>query len=193
MPAQKNKNISSSERRKAYQKSRTSICLRLSPQEAQALEMMMIEEDWASRAGFIRYKLFGKDGDRRFLRDIHSGKTRNILSAFFALAGQMQKDLHYANIRYSMEIDEAKKSGKASEKVISALYGYGQRIQDVSHVCLTHLDEIAKALKLSLDNTSPEYIRCIPTEVLEQLTKSWNTDMHSPYLAELARRRKEEE
>lgn len=130
---------------KLYQrlKDKMAVKVRFSYKELSLLKMMMRDEDWENTAGFIRYKLFGYDPEKRLRSQLKKANEFDVIT----LVQELETRLEDYEIRMMNRIGtclETAESNGINVAAVNRLYGL---VYDFNHTIVKYRDELIAYLQ----------------------------------------------
>ena len=129
---------------KLYQrlKDKMAVKVRFSYKELSLLKMMMRDEDWENTAGFIRYKLFGYDPEKRLRSQLKKANESDVIT----LVQELETRLEDYEIRMMARIESCLENVESNATIASVNKLYGL-VYDFNHTIVKYRDELIAYLQ----------------------------------------------
>ena len=104
------------ETRNEYERSLRRMTLRLSAEEECLLRRMMEDDGWENASGFVRYRLFGEDGDKEYRKVLHSGRREDMETVLLTTAESLCRKMAYLGHRYDVTMADAEATADSADR-----------------------------------------------------------------------------
>lgn len=97
----------SEEKNKYFQsRNKRAVAIRFNPEETTLLQQAMKKDDWGNVSGYIKYKLFGLDYDRKTDSLIESKEREAIGTLLLNSSLELADQIEYLNYRYNRDMQQ---------------------------------------------------------------------------------------
>ena len=96
--------------RKLYDSKIQKLSISLNPIEKSLLDSMMHKEEWENAGGFIKFKLFGLEYEKKYHNAIASADEDLLKKILINLMSNLDDQLEYINAKYTRELELLKVS-----------------------------------------------------------------------------------
>ncbi len=181
--------------KKLYDSKIKKLSISLSPTEKSLLDSMMKKEEWENVGGFIKYKLFGFDYEKKYRNAINNADEDLLKKILINLMTDLNDQLDYINARYTKELELLKQTtamvdAKSISKWVSLLKQWNDNVEKKTDQLYNDCKLLLSRMNILVQKKQQDYLRSLPDSVLEQYVRDWN-DTTSPEVLEYIRRKEE--
>lgn len=181
--------------KKLYDSKIKKLSISLSPTEKSLLDSMMKKEEWENVGGFIKYKLFGFDYEKKYRNAINNADEDLLKKILINLMTDLNDQLDYINARYTKELELLKQTtamvdAKSISKWVSLLKQWNDNVEKKTDQLYSDCKLLLSRMDILVEKKQQDYLRSLPDSVLEQYVRDWN-DTTSPEVLEYIRRKEE--
>lgn len=181
--------------KKLYDSKKKLVGISMNPIEKSLLDSMMRKEEWENVGGFIKYKLFGLDYEKKYHNTIVSANEETLKKILINLMADLNDQLDYINARYTKELELLKETtamtdAKAISKWVSLLKQWNDNVEKKTELLFNDCKLLLNRMDILVERKKQDYIRNLPDSVLEEHMRNWN-DTTSPEVLEYIRRQEE--
>lgn len=181
--------------KKLYDSKIKKLSISLSPTEKSLLDSMMKKEEWENVGGFIKYKLFGLDYEKKYRNAINNADEDLLKKILINLMTDLNDQLDYINARYTKELEFLKQTtamvdAKSISKWVSLLKQWNDNVEKKTDQLYNDCKLLLSRMDILVEKKQQDYLRSLPDSVLEQYVRDWN-DTTSPEVLEYIRRKEE--
>lgn len=181
--------------KKLYDSKKTLVGISMNPTEKSLLDSMMKKEEWENVGGFIKYKLFGFDYEKKYRNAINNADEDLLKKILINLMTDLADQLDYINARYTKELENLKQTtamvdAKAISKWVSLLKQWNDNVEKKTEQLYNDCKLLLSRMDILVEKKKQDYLRSLPDSVLEQYVRDWN-DTTSPEVLEYIRRKEE--
>jgi hypothetical protein len=181
--------------RKLYDSKIQKLSISLNPIEKSLLDSMMQKEEWENAGGFIKYKLFGLNYEKKYHRAIASANEETLKKILINLMSDLDDQLDYINAKYTRELELLKVStamidAKSISKWVALLKQWNDNVEKKTEQIFEDCKLLLSRMDIIVEKKKQDYLRSLPDSVLEEHIRNWN-DTTSPEFQEYVRRQYE--
>lgn len=181
--------------KKLYDSKIKKLSISLSPTEKSLLDSMMKKEEWENVGGFIKYKLFGFDYEKKYRNAINNADEDLLKKILINLMTDLNDQLDYINARYTKELEALKQStamvdAKSISKWVSLLKQWNDNVEKKTEQLYNDCKLLLNRMDILVEKKQQDYLRSLPDSVLAEYVRDWN-DTTSPEVLEYIRRKEE--
>ena len=181
--------------KKLYDSKTKKLSISLSPTEKSLLDSMMKKEEWENVGGFIKYKLFGFDYEKKYRNAINNADEDLLKKILINLMTDLNDQLDYINARYTKELEALKQStamvdAKSISKWVSLLKQWNDNVEKKTEQLYNDCKLLLNRMDILVEKKQQDYLRSLPDSVLAEYVRDWN-DTTSPEVLEYIRRKEE--
>lgn len=181
--------------KKLYDSKIKKLSISLSPTEKSLLDSMMKKEEWENAGGFIKYKLFGFDYEKKYRNAINNADEELLKKILINLMTDLNDQLDYINARYTKELEILKQTtamvdAKSISKWVSLLKQWNDNVERKTDQLFNDCKLLLSRMDILIEKKQQDYLRSLPDSVLAEYVRNWN-DTTSPEVLEYIRRKEE--
>lgn len=181
--------------KKLYDSKKKLVGISMNPTEKSLLDSMMKKEEWENVGGFIKYKLFGFDYEKKYRNAINNADEDLLKKILINLMTDLNDQLDYINARYTKELELLKQTmamvdAKSISKWVSLLKQWNDNVEKKTDQLYNDCKLLLSRMDILVEKKQQDYLRSLPDSVLEQYVRDWN-DTTSPEVLEYIRRKEE--
>lgn len=181
--------------KKLYDSKKKLVGISMNPTEKSLLDSMMKKEEWENVGGFIKYKLFGFDYEKKYRIAINNADEDLLKKILINLMTDLNDQLDYINARYTKELELLKQTtamvdAKSISKWVSLLKQWNDNVEKKTDQLFNDCKLLLNRMDILVEKKQQDYLRSLPDSVLEQYVRDWN-DTTSPEVFEYIRRKEE--
>lgn len=181
--------------KKLYDSKKKLVGISMNPTEKSLLDSMMKKEEWENVGGFIKYKLFGFDYEKKYRNAINNADEDLLKKILINLMTDLNDQLDYINARYTKELELLKQTtamvdAKSISKWVSLLKQWNDNVEKKTDQLFNDCKLLLNRMDILVEKKQQDYLRSLPDSVLEQYVRDWN-DTTSPEVLEYIRRKEE--
>lgn len=178
--------------KKIYDSKKKLVGISMNPHEKSLLDAMMQKDDWENVGGFIKYKLFGFDYQKKYKKTIQEADEELIKKILVNLIGDMNDQLDYINAKFTAELEDLKKNtamvdAKSISKWVSLIKNWNDSVENKTDMIFNDCKLLLQRMDIIVERKKQDYLRSLPDSVLEQYARNWD-DTTSPEFLEYVRR-----
>ena len=181
--------------KKLYDSKKKLVGISMNPTEKSLLDSMMQKEEWENVGGFIKYKLFGFDYEKKYRNAINNADEDLLKKILINLMTDLNDQLDYINARYTKELEALKQStamidAKSISKWVSLLKQWNDNVEKKTEQLYNDCKLLLNRMDILVEKKQQDYLRSLPDSVLAEYVRDWN-DTTSPEVLEYIRRKEE--
>ncbi len=181
--------------KKLYDSKKKLVGISMNPTEKSLLDSMMQKEEWENVGGFIKYKLFGFDYEKKYRNAINNADEDLLKKILINLITDLNDQLDYINARYTKELEALKQStamvdAKSISKWVSLLKQWNDNVEKKTEQLYNDCKLLLNRMDILVEKKQQDYLRSLPDSVLAEYVRDWN-DTTSPEVLEYIRRKEE--
>lgn len=178
--------------KKIYDSKKKLVGISMNPHEKSLLDAMMQKDDWENVGGFIKYKLFGLDYQKKYKKSIQEADCDLLKKILINLIEDLNNQLDYINAKFTSELEELKKTtamvdAKSISKWVSLLKNWNESVENKSDLLFNDCKFLLERMDIIVEKKKQDYLRNLPDSILEQYARNWD-DTTSPEFQEYVRR-----
>lgn len=181
--------------KKLYDSKKKLVGISMNPTEKSLLDSMMKKEEWENVGGFIKYKLFGFDYEKKYRNAINTADEELLKKILINLMTDLTDQLDYINARYTKELESLKQTtamvdARSISKWVSLLKQWNDNVEKKTEQLYNDCKLLLSRMDILLEKKKQDYLRSLPDSVLAEYVRDWN-DTTSPEVLEYIRRKEE--
>ena len=181
--------------RKLYDSKIKKLSLSLNPIEKSLLDSMMQKEEWENAGGFIKYKLFGLNYEKKYHNTINTADEELLKKILINLMSDLNDQLDYINAKYTNELENLKQTtqmidAKSISKWVALLKQWNDNVEKKTEQLFEDCRLLLSRMDIIVEKKKQDYLRNLPDSVLAEHIRNWN-DTTSPEFQEYVRRQYE--
>ena len=181
--------------KKIYDSKKQRVTVSMNPHEKSLLDAMMQKDEWENVGGFIKYKLFGLNYEKKYKNAIGKADEDLLKKILINLFTEMNNQLDYVNAKFTKELEDLKQQtamidSKSISKWVSLIKHWNDSIENKTEILYRDTQQILERLGIIVEVKKQDYLRSIPDSVLEEYVRNWS-DTTSPEFMEYVRRQEE--
>lgn len=181
--------------KKLYDSKKKLVGISMNPTEKSLLDSMMKKEEWENVGGFIKYKLFGFDYEKKYRNAINNADEELLKKILINLMTDLTDQLDYINARYTKELEILKQTtamvdAKSISKWVSLLKQWNDNVEKKTEQLYNDCKLLLSRMDILVEKKKQDYLRSLPDSVLAEYVRDWN-DTTSPEVLEYIRRKEE--
>ena len=181
--------------RKLYDSKIKKLSLSLNPIEKFLLDSMMQKEEWENAGGFIKYKLFGLNYEKKYHNTINTADEELLKKILINLMSDLNDQLDYINAKYTNELENLKQTtqmidAKSISKWVALLKQWNDNVEKKTEQLFEDCRLLLSRMDIIVEKKKQDYLRNLPDSVLAEHIRNWN-DTTSPEFQEYVRRQYE--
>lgn len=189
------KNTDKKHFKKLYDSKKKLVGISMNPTEKSLLDSMMKKEEWENVGGFIKYKLFGFDYEKKYRNAINNADEDLLKKILINLMTDLNDQLDYINARYTKELEILKQTtamvdAKSISKWVSLLKQWNDNVEKKTEQLYNDCKLLLSRMDILVEKKQQDYLRSLPDSVLAEYVRDWN-DTTSPEVLEYIRRKEE--
>lgn len=181
--------------KKLYDSKKKLVGISMNPTEKSLLDSMMKKEEWENVGGFIKYKLFGFDYEKKYRNAINNADEDLLKKILINLMSDLNDQLDYINAKYTKELEILKQTtamvnAKSISKWVSLLKQWNDNVEKKTDQLFNDCKLLLSRMNILIEKKQQDYLRSLPDSVLAEYVRDWN-DTTSPEVLEYIRRKEE--